>query len=50
MKTIHKDVKLSNILLDREMNAKIADFDLSRTFDIDQTHQSTETPLQGQTQ
>jgi serine/threonine protein kinase len=39
---IHVDLKLPNILLSKEMTAKIADFDLLRAFEIDETHQSTE--------
>ncbi|KAJ3691534.1 hypothetical protein LUZ61_020698 [Rhynchospora tenuis] len=41
-KTVHVDIELSNILLDEDLTAKIADFDLIRTFDIDETQQTTE--------
>lgn len=40
-KIIHRDIKLSNILLDEHCNAKIADFGLARLIPDDKSHLST---------
>lgn len=41
IRVIHCDLKANSILLNKDMNPKVQDFDMAKIFGVDQTQEST---------